>query len=180
MTEEIVLVDGTGKPVGRAPKLESHHAHTPLHLGFSCYIFNSGGGFLLTRRAKVKKVWPGVWTNSVCGHPAPGEEIEDAILRRLDYELGIKDITGLKLILPDYRYKTPPYKGIVENEICPVYVAVSDKDPTPNPDEVEAYEWVDWDNLENLISAQPSKYSYWMKDQLPLLAEAELFKGFIK
>ncbi|MEX0789777.1 MAG: NUDIX domain-containing protein, partial [Actinomycetota bacterium] len=67
--ELIVLVDEQGNPTGRAEKSSSHHLDTPLHLAFSCYVFDDRGRLLATRRANSKKVWPGVWTNSVCGHP---------------------------------------------------------------------------------------------------------------
>jgi isopentenyl-diphosphate delta-isomerase len=167
--EEIILVNDQGEIIGSAPKLESHHADTPLHLAFSCYVFRKDGKFLLTRRALSKKVWPGVWTNSVCGHPAPGEKMEDAIMRRLDFELGVKKIRDLKVILPDYRYKTPPFEGIIENEICPVYIAYTDQEPQPNPDEVESYEWIDWAKLRRAIKKNPDQYSYWFKDQLKKL-----------
>lgn len=166
--EKIVLLSEALEPIGEAPKLASHHENTPLHLAFSCYIFNEVGEFLLTQRALSKKVWPGVWTNSVCGHPAPGESMTDAIKRRLKDELGM-GAKDFELILPDYRYKTPPFKGIVENEFCPVYVAKAVSDPQPNPEEVEAYEWVTWSKLEAMVQQDPEKYSYWFKDQLKQL-----------
>ena len=87
--ELIVLVDESGTPIGSAEKLSSHHADTPLHLAFSCYVFDDEGRFLATRRSSQKKVWPGVWSNSVCGHPLPGEAVVAAIRRRLRYELGM-------------------------------------------------------------------------------------------
>lgn len=172
----IVLVDESGTPIGQAPKLASHHANTPLHLAFSCYVFNSKGEFLLTQRAQSKKVWPGVWTNSVCGHPAPGEKMEDAIQRRLAYELGINDITSLEVIAPDYRYTTPPFDGIIENEICPVYLALTNAEPQPNKDEVEAYTWLPWPELRKQIEAEPEKYSYWFKDQLQHVENVPAFR----
>ena len=95
--ELIVYVDDQGVPTGEtAPKLDAHTNHTRLHAAFSCYIFNDNGQILVTRRALTKKVWPGVWTNSVCGHPGPGEMDDDAIVRRAEYELGmtIDDILG--------------------------------------------------------------------------------------
>lgn len=177
MTEElIVLVDESGKPIGTAPKLASHHANTPLHLAFSCYIFNQRGEFLLTQRALSKKVWPGVWTNSVCGHPAPNESMEDAIRRRLKDELGIETQATPKVVLPNYRYKSSPFEGIVENEICPVYAMRVDLEPNHNPEEVEAYEWADWTDLSKRIAEDPDTYSYWMKDQLPQLLEHPYIK----
>lgn len=176
MKELIVLVDNAGQPIGTAPKLESHHSNTPLHLAFSCYIFNSKGQLLLTQRAHSKKVWPGVWTNSVCGHPSPDEKNETAIQRRLLYELGIETGETPLVVLPDYRYKTPPFNGIIENEICPVYAMSIDAQPNPNPDEVADYMWVDWQNLPDLIDKSPDQYSFWMKDQIPQLQHTEIIK----
>src|SRR5947209_7482955 len=90
MSEFIVFVDEEGRPTGETgPKLESHHAKTKLHLAFSCYAFNDKGELLVTQRALSKKVWPGVWTNSFCGHPSPGETLEHAIDRRAQAELGM-------------------------------------------------------------------------------------------
>jgi isopentenyl-diphosphate delta-isomerase len=165
--ELIVFVDEAGKPTGETgPKLESHTASTKLHLAFSCYIFRkSDDMFLVTQRALSKKVWPGVWTNSVCGHPMPGEAIEDAIRRRAQQEIGIESLEGIKCVLPTYRYTTPPYNGIIENEFCPVYMAYTTQEPRPNPDEVEAYEWMSWSDYAALLTAKPDQMSYWAKDQ---------------
>jgi len=176
--ERIILLSEEGKVIGSAPKLESHHLNTPLHLAFSCYVFNSDGKFLVTQRAKTKKVWPGVWTNSVCGHPTPSEPMEDAIRRRLKEELGMtaKDFVA---VLPHYRYKTPPFNGVVENEICPVYFARATSEPEPNPDEVEAYEWVDWQEFVGQATTdKKGVYSYWCKDQLKSLKNHPLLKKF--
>lgn len=176
--ELIVLLDDDYNEIGTAPKLESHHAHTPLHRAFSCYVFNDKGEFLVTQRALSKKVWPGVWTNSVCGHPAPGESYEDAIARRSEDELGmtLRDIT---LILPNYRYITPPFQGIIENEFCPVYVARLASGPKPNPEEVEALKWLPWEDYVNELLTNPVPYSYWAKDQLAPLSESPKFQRFI-
>jgi len=166
----IVYVDQNGVPTGEtAPKLEAHTLHTRLHLAFSCYIFNEKKQLLVTRRALAKKVWPGVWTNSVCGHPAPGESVKDAVVRRARYELGL-EIKDLRVVLPTYSYKTPPFNGIVENEFCPVYFAVADGDLKPNPEEVEDYKWISWPEFLNEIKQDPETWSYWCKDQAPQLS----------
>jgi isopentenyl-diphosphate delta-isomerase len=170
MAEElIVLVDKDGKPVGTAEKLDAHNANTPLHLAFSCYVFNDVGQLLITQRAASKKVFPGVWSNSVCGHPAPGESMQSAIERRLQYELGMK-ARDFKLVIADYLYKTPPFNGIIEHEFCPIYFATSNQQPAPNPSEVQAFKWLTWpEYIKELEADQADKFSWWSKDQLQLL-----------
>ena len=176
-TEQVVFVDETGKPTGEVgPKLASHTGDTKRHLAFSCYIFREGSAphdpdFLLTRRALDKKVWPGVWTNSVCGHPAPGEGMEAAIRRRAAYELGVTALSGVQCLLPNYAYTSPPSNGIVENEFCPVYMAFTSQQPEPNPAEVADYRWLRWSEYATLLQAEPDTTSYWAKDQFPLLAD---------
>lgn len=171
--ELIVLLDEQGKPVGTAPKLASHHANTPLHAAFSCYVFNDKDEFLVTQRALSKKVWPGVWTNSVCGHPGPNETHQAAIVRRAHDELGAQ-LTDIQVTLPDYRYKTPAFRGIVENEICPVFTARLTGELAPNPEEVEDYKWLSWADYKRDIRSYPEKYSYWAKDQLQQLMQKQL------
>lgn len=167
--EQIVLLDDQFRPIGVAPKLASHHRETPLHLAFSCYVFNERGELLVTQRALTKKVWPGVWSNSFCGHPAPGEPMEDAIRRRARAELGIADLEDITCALPDYRYKTPEFNGIIENEFCPVYVARISEAVAPNPDEVGGYEFMSWEEFRKRLVDESEKYSYWAKEQAVLL-----------
>ncbi len=178
--EQIILVDDKGTQIGTAEKLSSHHANTPLHLAFSCYVFNEKGEVLVTQRAHVKKVWPGVWTNSLCGHISPGEQTVDAIKRRLDYELGMT-AKNFEVVLPDYRYKTPPFNGVIENEICPVYVALASSMPEPNPEEVEDLKWMKWSDYKKEVeSDRADVYSYWCKDQLKQLSANKTVLSYAK
>ena len=96
---DVVLMNAEGQAIGTAPKEALHGEDTPLHLAFSCHLVGEDGRLLLTRRALGKRSWPGVWTNSFCGHPQPGEEMHDAIRRHARSELGI-DIDDLRVVLP--------------------------------------------------------------------------------
>lgn len=163
--EQVVLVDDAGSPIGVADKVAVHTTDTPLHLAFSCHVYSPAGEVLVTRRALSKLTWPGVWTNSFCGHPAPGDSMEDAIVRRSAFELGIR-ITDLELVLPDFRYRAVDASGIVENEVCPVYRAVTTDAVRANPDEVAEHLWVAPESLRAAALAAPYAFSPWLGWQL--------------
>lgn len=166
--ENVVLVSEDGSPIGVALKETVHGTDTPLHLAFSCHVFDDDGLVLVTRRALTKSTWAGVWTNSFCGHPGPDEPTEDAVRRRADFELGIR-IENLELTLPDFRYRAVDDSGVVENEICPVYRATVLGPLTPNPEEVVQYEWVQPSRLRTAIDAAPWAFSPWLVMQAPQL-----------
>ena len=163
--EEVVLVDDEGTPIGTADKATVHTTNTPLHLAFSCHVINAEGKVLVTRRALTKATWPGVWTNAVCGHPAPGEEMVDAIIRRVRHEIGL-DITDITPVIPSFRYRAVDASGIVEHEICPVFIAHAGSDPTPRDDEVCEWKWIKPSELQSAVASAPFAFSPWLVDQL--------------
>ena len=169
----VVLLDEEGREIGTANKSSVHGADTSLHLAFSCYVFNDHGEVLVTRRALTKKTWPGVWTNSFCGHPAPAETLTDAVHRRADFELGL-DIHRIDLALPLFRYRATDSSGIVENEVCPVYLARASEDPVPNPDEVMEFTWTQPETLRHSVLASPFAFSPWLVLQM---RELETFRA---
>lgn len=170
--EQVVLLDEAGTPIGQAPKESVHTEHTPLHLAFSCYLFNETGELLVTRRALSKLTWPGVWTNSFCGHPSPDESPEAAIHRRAKQELGA-DIVSIEPALPDFRYRAVDSSGVVENEICPVFTARLSGDLEPEPAEVADWAWVPIEYLSDAVTAAPFAFSPWLAMQLPQLLESD-------
>lgn len=169
----IVLVDKNNKVLGTAPKLATHSANTPLHRAFSLFLFNPKGELLLQQRSGKKKTWPLVWSNSCCGHPILNESNIDAAKRRAEFELGIK-LDKIYEILPDFSYRAEMY-GIVENEICPVFVGFTDKKPAINKDEVENIRWVKWQDFLREINDHPGIYSVWCEQEAGLLAKDKKF-----
>ncbi len=163
--ELVVLVDDSGTPIGTADKSVIHDGGTPLHLAFSCHVFSPDGRVLVTRRALAKRTFPGIWTNTFCGHPAPGEDVEDAVRRRAVRELGL-ELGTLDSALPDFRYRAVDTSGIVENEICPVFTAVVEVDPVPAPDEVAEWAWIRPAALRAAVEATPFAFSPWLVLQL--------------
>ncbi|MGN6742319.1 MAG: isopentenyl-diphosphate Delta-isomerase [Amnibacterium sp.] len=169
--ELVVLLADDGTPIGTADKRTVHGPDTPLHLAFSCHLSDDDGRLLVTRRALGKRTWPGVWTNSFCGHPAPGERMAEAVARRALEELGVT-VSALEAAVPDFRYIATDASGVVENEICPVYTATTQDEVSPDPDEVMEFRWVDPARLAEAVTAAPWAFSPWLTLQLPALAAA--------
>lgn len=159
-TDQVVLLDDEGREIGTAPKSSVHGTDTALHLAFSCHVVNAAGEVLVTRRALSKAAWPGVWSNSFCGHPRPAEAVVAAVERRAAYELGIA-LHDIELALPLFRYRATDANGIVEHEICPVYLARTDEEPRLNPHEALDARWVAPASLATSLDATPWAFSPW-------------------
>ncbi|MGV9713616.1 isopentenyl-diphosphate Delta-isomerase [Gordonia sp. NPDC003424] len=169
MTDDlVVLVDAHRRPSGTAPRESVHGTDTPLHLAFSCHLIDSVGRILMTRRALSKTTWPGVWTNSYCGHPRPDEDVVDAVRRYAPRELGL-EADEVTCVLPDFSYRAVDAGGVVENEICPVYRARPIGRPIPNPDEVMDYAWAPIDDVWDAAVRTPWAFSPWFVDQVHAL-----------
>jgi isopentenyl-diphosphate delta-isomerase len=167
--EEVVLLDVDGDPIGTALKSAVHGSDTHLHLAFSCHVVNDDGLVLLTRRAMSKQTWPGVWTNSFCGHPMPAETVLAAVHRRAAFELGL-ELRDVELALPLFQYRAVDASGIVENELCPVYLARTSSDPELNPNEVMEYAWAEPLDLGESVRSSPLRFSPWLVLQAEQLA----------
>lgn len=172
---EVVLLREDGTPCGTALKRTVHSTSTPLHLAFSCHVQDPVGRLLVTRRALTKATWPGVWTNAFCGHPQPGEPFEDAIARHAESELGLT-VSDVRVAISDFRYRATDASGVVENEICPVFMAHAEGPVNPRPDEVAEYAWVEPADLRAALVAAPWAFSPWLvmhRERLAILTTPE-------
>ena len=156
------MVDENDNQVGTAEKIKAHREGY-LHRAFSIFVFNSEGMLLLQQRAKNKYHCPGLWSNSACSHPRPGETIERAAHRRLKEELGFD--CDLKEIF-SFTYKVKFENGLYENEFDHVLIGKHGGDVDPNPEEVADFKWVALKKLIENVELNPDEYTYWLKKAL--------------
>jgi isopentenyl-diphosphate delta-isomerase len=159
VTEDLILVDGRNRSMGRAAKAEVH-ARGLLHRAFSIFLVDDRGRLLLQRRNRRKYHSGGLWANACCGHPRPGERTLPAARRRLAEELGTS--SPLRFAFRA-RYRTVLPNGLIENEIVHVYFGIVAPPLAPNPDEVSATTRMSLAELDADISRRPGRYAYWLR-----------------
>lgn len=157
--EKIILVDRKDREIGTGEKLEVHKKGR-LHRAFSIFVFNSRGGMLIQKRARGKYHSGGLWTNTCCSHPKAGENLEEAVHRRLKQEMGFD--CPLKEVF-SFIYKVKFENGLYEHELDHVFVGRHEGKPVSNPEEYEEWKWVSMKELKKDISRNPGNYTYWFR-----------------
>jgi isopentenyl-diphosphate Delta-isomerase len=157
--EHVILVDEQDNQVGIQEKLAAHKLGK-LHRAVSVLIFNEKGELLLQQRAFSKYHSGGLWSNTCCGHPRPGESPLIAAQRRLFEEMGIR--TDLKKSF-DFIYKAPLDNGLTEYELDHVFTGAFNEPFHPNPEEVAETKWLDLSAIRQEILQKPDVYTYWFK-----------------
>lgn len=161
MRRTVTLVTESGTPLGEADLLDAHTGTGKLHRAFSVYVFREDKKqILIQRRSKKKMLWPLVWANTCCSHPFAGEGAEEAGERRLGEELGF---TCKLRPFADfvYRAEDPSGKG-VEHEYVTILLGSCDAPAVqPNPDEVDAFRWIDVTQLQEDMKQHPDWYAPW-------------------
>lgn len=154
----VVLVDAGDAVVGVAPKLDAHRDGR-LHRAVSVMLFDRRDRVLLQRRALAKYHSGGLWSNTCCGHPRPGESVTDAARRRLNDELGIEAHALTRV--SDFVYYAAVDDGLVEHELDHVVIGEWNGEVRPDPSEVLDTRWVDRETLLEELSASPAIYTQW-------------------
>lgn len=159
MKDYVVLVDHQDQEIGKVQKMEAHEAGL-LHRAFSVFVFNSKGEILLQKRNSKKYHSGGLWSNTCCSHPRPGEPVLRAAKRRLKEEMGMKT----KLFSAfSFIYKASLDNNLIEHELDHVYYGFSNTIPQFNTDEVEAVKYLSPEALQLEIKHAPERYTEWLK-----------------
>ena len=159
MSDQVVLVDEKDAEIGLMEKLEAHEKGL-LHRAISVLVFNSSGELLLQQRALGKYHGGGLWTNTCCSHPLPGEAAADAARRRLRQEMGI-DLSPT--FSHTFLYRADVGNGLWEHELDHVFTGRFDGVPVPDPDEAMDWRWVAMATLRTEILDHPERFTIWLR-----------------
>ncbi len=164
MIDEILdIVNTSGEIIGKARRSEIHGNPSLIHRVTHVLVFNSRGEILLQKRSMKKDVAPGKWDTSVGGHVNHGESIEEAVLRELAEELGIRSVK------PEFIYSYI-HSNQYETELVYTHHCIYNGRIDFNMEEIEEVRF--WDI--NVIEEGNGEFS----DNL--LHEIRLYKEFIK
>jgi len=155
----VILVDENDNQTGKMPKMQAH-LEARLHRAVSVFVFNSTGEWLIQKRAQNKYHSKGLWTNTCCTHPTPGESVLASAERRLMQEMGI----SCKLTeVFSFIYLEELENGMSEHEFDHVFTGISDHHPNPDSDEVMDWTYTDFNSLKKDIAENPEAYSVWFR-----------------
>jgi isopentenyl-diphosphate delta-isomerase len=153
------LVDENDVETGLMGKTEAHEKGL-LHRAVSVCIVNSEGEWLLQRRALNKYHSAGLWTNTCCSHPLPGESSVDAAKRRLFEEMGL---TCDLVPLFNFTYREILENGLIEHELDYVFLGIADDIPVINDLEVAEFKYFNYREMEIDIKTNPENYTIWFR-----------------
>jgi isopentenyl-diphosphate delta-isomerase len=159
MEDLLILVNEKDETVGVGEKIKIHQVGI-LHRAFSIFIFNSDGELLLQRRAPGKYHSPGLWSNTCCGHPRPGEDLLAAAQLRLEIEMGLDcELEAFGSFI----YRADVGNGLVEHEFDHLLIGHTEFDPSLNPDEAIEWKRVPFTALEREVGHTPEDFTSWLK-----------------
>jgi isopentenyl-diphosphate delta-isomerase len=165
--EQVILVDVDDCEIGLMEKMEAHK-QSVLHRAFSVFLFNPQGKMLLQQRALTKYHSAGLWTNTCCSHPRPGETLENAVSRRLIEEMGI---TTKVFKAFDFIYQAELPDNLNEYEFDHVFIGNYDADVRPNHLEVANFVYQSIEEVAANLQSYPEKYTVWFKIAFPKVVE---------
>lgn len=161
--DRLILVDIFDRPLGEAGKEETHRKGL-LHRAFSVFVADKEARrLLIQQRAYGKYHSGGLWANTCCSHPRPGEDTKEAARRRLLEEVGIQcELRELDAFV----YRQVFADGLSEYEFDHVFIGFWDERAgegslRPDPEEIRELVWVDGEALADDLKDNPGRYAAW-------------------
>jgi isopentenyl-diphosphate delta-isomerase len=158
--EPLILVDRDDCEIGQLDKSACHDGGGVLHRAFSLFVFNAANELLMQQRAPGKRLWPSFWSNSCCSHPRAGEDMTEAVGRRLQQELGL---TATLRYVYKFEYVARYGELGTEHELCWVYVGRACDQPVINTTEVSNWRWVAPGDLTTELADHKDRFTPWFK-----------------
>ena len=159
LEDYVILVNEKDEELGVREKLQAH-LDGVLHRAFSIFLFNDDGALLLQQRHPNKYHSGGLWSNTCCSHPRPGELVEAAAHRRLREEMGVA--CDLRRLF-EFVYRSKFEHELYEHEYDHVFVGRYNGVPAPNRAEVASWRWTEAEALRKDVADRPDRYTYWLR-----------------
>ncbi len=168
MKEKVVLVDREDKEIGIEEKIKAHE-EGKLHRAFSIFVFNLKNELLIQKIAKSKYHSGGLWANTCCGHPTPGEDILEVAHRRLQEEMGFDcDLKEIDTFI--YKEKMP--NGLYEHELDHIFIGYHNGEVEHDPKEVDEHKWMSLESLKEELEIRVEKYTAWFEPAFEIVIQA--------
>lgn len=161
--DQVTLVDERDQAIGSMDKVEAHRGEAKRHRAISAFLLRKAKKqtgqerveLLIQQRSEQKIVGANQWANTVCGNVRPKENYEHCAYRRLKEELGIREVNLQPMYTFEYHLKCNA--EFSEWEIDQVFVGQYDGEVNPNPDEAQAFAWIDWEELLDKVRTGQTK-----------------------
>lgn len=164
--DRLILVDILDRPVGDMPKMQAH-VESRLHRAFSVFLYD-GNDLVIQKRAQGKYHSGGLWANTCCSHPRVGEEVTEAVCRRLQQELAVTYTPDRLIHVGEFVYRRD-FGDLSEYEYDHVFLGQYDGAYIPNPEEIAELKTIDIDDLAADIQANPQAYAAWFITAFPMV-----------
>jgi isopentenyl-diphosphate Delta-isomerase len=168
----VELVDAAGHPIGASTKLDAHLPPGHLHRAISAFLLDPDDRVIIQRRAAGKYHSAGLWSNTCCGHPSPGEEPSAAASRRLAVELGLRvepaDLVPLGAVVYELG---DPASGLIEREYDHLFVGRTADPPQLNRVEVAEIAYLSLADV-SALKEEAAGFTAWFPLVLPVALPA--------
>lgn len=162
---KVILVDERDREIGSMEKIKAHQDGV-LHRAFSVFLFNNKKELLMQKRAISKYHSGGLWSNTCCSHPAPGQSLQEAVNSALQRELGILCAVNS---VGSFIYKKELGNGLIEHEYDHLFVGNYDGSIKINPEEVDEIKYMNVPDILKDVKANSENYTAWFSGTLEIV-----------